>query len=194
MNKKFRIGIFIVCMMAFSILTTSAVFAVRFQPNYAASFLAESEQLDVNSLQDLSKSLEMLGLVICTNGKPNLIHLSRLSPDEPVAIASMADVDVLLSLALLISNQQYGRLGFSWDTCVDTALTEAGLYEYWMYGWRQIMQPTRNQQIADLATRYSFDELNERIFSQRPCMLLEFQALGFFSDIAQDTNTQRRGW
>jgi len=87
-------------------------------------------------------------------------------------------VDLLLSVARISGELQLA--GFSWDTCVDDAIVKAGLENYFWNGWREITQPHRQQGIIDMAEKYSFPELVEKVFRHRPEMLAEFQELGFF--------------
>jgi len=109
----------------------------------------------------------------------NLPHIGRISPDIPIVISSEADVDVFLSFAQIVTEQQLR--GFSWDTCVDIALVEAGLYEYWRDGFRQINNAAREQALLALATNYTMEELAEMGVFYRHGMLEEFQSIGFFN-------------
>ena len=146
-----------------------------------------------DTLNDLSVALQELGLSVDTTVLPQRHditsmaqdsiphmgpHIGRLSTDVPIRITSEADVDVLLAFAQMATEQQL--FGFSWDVCVDIALANAGLDDYWATGFRQITQAAREQSIVDLAMNYSVEELEKMGLLDRYGLLEELQSLGYF--------------
>lgn len=146
-----------------------------------------------NELGNVSDALQEIGLSFesgvlsqehsdfSTVGSSTLApHIGRISPNSPILITSEADVDVLLTFARIVIEQ--GLDGFGWDTCIDDALAESGLYDYWRAGWRELTRPAREQQIATMAENYTFDELSEMGVFYRQGMLENFQSEGYFQE------------
>jgi len=197
-RKKSR-GIFIICVMLVLVMVIGTVFAVQAQSYTIMAQPSEYEATcfnsahNFNSFEDLVEPLRELGLVFMnTSSYPHVRdtldflspHLGRLCPNIPIVFYSEADVDVLLALARIVIEQRRG--GFGWDTYVDYALDESGLYDYWRHGIRELARPGRQKQLIQLAENYTLAEITEKYFSQRPCLLLEFQELGFFLDVVLD--------
>jgi len=144
---------------------------------------------NVLTMANISDSLQNMGLYLdvpslpehnmrSLNTKSAIPHISRISQNKPINISTEADVDLLLMIANVVFEQQLA--GFSWDACVDIALVEAGLYDYWRNGFRQVAQEFRDHALIDLAMNYTVEELHIMGVFERYGIIDEFQSLGFF--------------
>ena len=137
-------------------------------------------ELSAHEMNQMQNSLVEIGLMLLEQerGVRGSLHISRLVSDEPPRIYTEADVDILLNVFRII--HEHGIAGFSWDTCIDDAIYEAGLEDYFWSGRSKIMQPAIDHWLTELATNATKDELVE--MGMLPYMLEAFQALGFFLD------------
>ena len=199
-TRKKKAGIAIFCLIMLSIMTIGGLYAIQAQSPPAIQsqnkFDAESG-LGFSSLPELTEPLQKIGLTFINVGvypptTDNINwsnpHIGKLSQNEPIRITSEADVDLLLEAVRVANALRTG--GMSFDTCiVPNAIEDAGLYDYWMNGIRQINQPARERALIDLATNNTLDELVEKGLFLRPGMMKEFQALGFFPDEPESFQT-----
>lgn len=165
----------LICVFIFSLMMVFSTTVV------AAVSLDDVADLNV-ALQEIGLSLEVAISPqrhdITSISHDGILHIGRLSADTPIQIVSETDVGVLLAFAQMATEQQLH--GFSWDACVDIAIAEAGLEDFWDAEFRRITQAARNKSIIDLAMNYSVEEIAEMGLFNRVGILEEFQSLGFF--------------
>ena len=186
-----------------SIIVLAMGFILQQQVNVSArattSDLVEDmrrfESLGFRNVKDLSEPLNQLGLKFYVSSNPQiaLIDTQRKTPHlvqttSGINISSKDDVDVLLEFARLHIEHQRG---FSWDGSVDNAIIESGFYDYWRSEFRMLTRSMRNKQLIYMAENFAYHDLMI-LFSQRPCVLEEFQDLGFFKEINMNVNVHNR--
>lgn len=202
-TRKKKVGTFIACVLALSVITTGVVFAI--QTNSATSPSPEPSRfvgLGFTNYLDLTDALNEIGLTFLhihpfpdfgSHNSPvdGIVRwcsqtpwIGRLSPDTPILLVTKADMDLILEVLRIATVQGIG--GVTWSDYLDEAIQASAFYDYFWVSWREIASPSRQAQLIHLATTNSFTELYEMHFRNRPCLLLEFHDLGFFLEVSVD--------
>lgn len=181
-------------------MVTACIMTVIMALASMSTVSASANARNFANLQDIAVSLQGIGLSLYVADMHQRLelsqtendvvpHIGRISYDESIRIFTTADVDLLLAFARAVYVQ--GLSGFSWDTCIDIALAEAGLEEYWRAGFRQITQSSREQLLVDLAANYTFDELSRMGVFYRYGMINTVHDLELFQRELSESNALR---
>jgi hypothetical protein len=188
-RRKKQIAL-IACITIVVVAATGLIFTAQEQNETSEH---QPKWLSFSELSDFAEMLQELGLTftyadtIPDDTSSGAINISRLSEDIPVGITSGKDIDMLLAILTLSMEKQIWGLG--WDVCVDGAIAEANLEDYWWEGIERVTRPERDRALIELATNHSFDELVDMGIFARPHIMEDFQALGFFLDKPKDFYT-----
>ena len=157
-------------MKVFSKKAFATLMAITMILLVSAPALAENTSDELDATLELSNALNNIGLTMDfellenqssgqTRSSNDMPHISRISEVDEILISSEEDVDVLLAIVQIVhDNHLYG---LSIDNCIEAAIVEANLEDYFTLGLRNIFQESREKVLHYLISNYTNDELYE---------------------------------
>ena len=186
-KPRYKKLIVAICIIGILTISTIIALALNNQSEYEWSdfiYLHEfSEELEKRGLQFINVSQVPHTTDFIDWSNPNI---GRISDDIPIQLSTEKDIDLLLAIYRIAHLQGFG---LGWDGVIQEAIDLAGLDDYLMSGIREISREAREQELINLATEYTFDELVEMGIFIRQNFIEEFHALGFFLDKPVDFYT-----
>ncbi|MCL2397109.1 MAG: hypothetical protein FWC93_03490 [Defluviitaleaceae bacterium] len=170
MNKKIK-GIFTLLMAMVVSITTILPVSVS---------ASGRQELDINMAHSL-EALWAIGIELELNLDGGMPRLQKLSHNEPIAILSEVDVDIMLDALKVAFELTDSTVYIDWD--ITSALKEAGLRDYFNDGVRLLLQEEREYALINMVKNNTFYELVDMGVFDRPGILEELESLNLLNEI-----------